>query len=169
MGEEGRARTRGNSRPQGPYSQEKAAIGGCGPMTAQRLFSNLAASIRAFESEETKAKRLALKRQKELRAVTERISAYARTVHKRFPTGDVVVSECDLAEQLRKRTDVVVTALNLLLSEQKVHRAPLSGYWHVKVFGRTLRAANTNFAPFDFRRLKTKFPYIMLIPQTKFL
>ena len=80
-----------------------------------------------------------------------------------------MVSECDLAEQLRKRTDVVVTALNLLLSEQKVHRAPLSGYWHVKVFGRTLRAANTNFAPFDFRRLKTKFPYIMLIPQTKFL
>ena len=40
---------------------------------------------------------------------------------------------------------------------------------HVKVFGPTLRAANTNFNPFDFRRLKTKFPYIMLIPQTKFL
>src|SRR5215471_11865525 len=40
---------------------------------------------------------------------------------------------------------------------------------HVKVFGPTLRAANTNFSPFDFRRLKTKFPYIMLIPQTKFL
>jgi len=40
---------------------------------------------------------------------------------------------------------------------------------HVKVFGPTLKAANTNFAPFDFRRLKTKFPYIMLIPQTKFL
>ena len=32
---------------------------------------------------------------------------------------------------------------------------------HVKVYGPTLRAANTNFAPFDFRRLKTKFPYIM--------
>jgi 2-polyprenyl-6-methoxyphenol hydroxylase-like FAD-dependent oxidoreductase len=39
----------------------------------------------------------------------------------------------------------------------------------VKVFGPTLRAANTNFNPIDFRRLKTKFPYIMLIPQTKFL
>lgn len=88
-----------------------------------------AASLKAFESEGTKAKRLELKRQKELRAVTERISAYAHTVHQQFPTGDVVVSERDLAEQLRKRPDVVVTALNLLLNEQKVQRAPLSGYW----------------------------------------
>jgi hypothetical protein len=93
----------------------------------------VAVSIRALESEETKAKRLELKRQKELRAVTERISAYARTVHKRFPTGDVVVSECDLAARLRKRPDVVVTALNLLLNEQKVQRAPLSGYWKLNV------------------------------------
>src|SRR5215467_7421859 len=46
---------------------------------------------------------------------------------------------------------------------------PLHKLRHVKIFGPTLRAANTNFAPFDFRRLKTKFPYIMLIPQTKFL
>jgi GTP cyclohydrolase II len=86
-------------------------------------------SIRAFVSEETKARRLELKRQKELRVLAERISAYARRVHKQFPTGDVVVSERDLAEQLRKRTDMVVTALNLLLNEQKVQRAPLSGYW----------------------------------------
>jgi hypothetical protein len=89
----------------------------------------VAVSIRAFESEETKAKRLELKRQKELRALTERISAYARNVHKQFPTGDVVVSERDLAEQLRKRTDMVVTALNLLLNDRKVQRAPLNGYW----------------------------------------
>jgi 2-polyprenyl-6-methoxyphenol hydroxylase-like FAD-dependent oxidoreductase len=46
---------------------------------------------------------------------------------------------------------------------------PLHKLRHVKVFGPTLRAANTSFNPFDFRRLKTKFPYIMLIPQTKFL
>jgi len=46
---------------------------------------------------------------------------------------------------------------------------PVHKLRHVKVFGPTLRAANMNFAPFDFRRLKTKFPYIMLIPQTKFL
>ena len=41
---------------------------------------------------------------------------YARTVHKQFPTGDAVVSERDLAEQLHKRTEVVVTALHLLLA-----------------------------------------------------
>jgi hypothetical protein len=46
-----------------------------------------------------------------------------------FPTGDVVVSERDLAERLRKRTDVVVHALNLLLNEQKLQRVSLSGYW----------------------------------------
>jgi 2-polyprenyl-6-methoxyphenol hydroxylase-like FAD-dependent oxidoreductase len=46
---------------------------------------------------------------------------------------------------------------------------PLHQLRHVKVFGPTLRAANTSFNPIDFRRLKTKFPYIMLIPQTKFL
>jgi hypothetical protein len=89
----------------------------------------VAVSIRALESEEAKAKRLELRRQKELRALTERISAYARTIHQRSPSGDVVVSECDLAEQLRKRTVIVVTALDLLLNEQKVQRAPLSGYW----------------------------------------
>jgi hypothetical protein len=89
----------------------------------------VAISIRAFESEGAKAKRLELKRQKEVRALTQRISTYARSIHERFPTGDVVVIERDLAEQLRKRPDVVVTALNLLLNEQKVQRAPLSGYW----------------------------------------
>jgi hypothetical protein len=88
-----------------------------------------AASIRVFESEETKRKRAELKKQKELRSLTESISVYGRTVHQRFPTGDVVVSERDLAEQLRKRPEAVVTALNLLLNEQKVQRAPLNGYW----------------------------------------
>jgi DNA-binding GntR family transcriptional regulator len=56
-----------------------------------------------------------------------------RNVHQRFPTGDVVVSEEDLAEQLRNRSDAVVTALNLLLNEQKVERAPLSGYWKLNL------------------------------------
>jgi len=41
--------------------------------------------------------------------------------------GDVIVSERDLPEQLRKRPDAVV--LNLLLNEQKVQKAPLNGYW----------------------------------------
>jgi len=77
----------------------------------------------------SRTKRAELKKQKELRALTDKISVYAHDVHQQFPTGDVVVSERDLAEQLRKRPDAVVTALNLLLNEQKVQRAPLSGYW----------------------------------------
>ena len=55
------------------------------------------------------------------------------TVHQRYPTGDVIVCERDLAEQLRKRPDAVAIALNLLLSEQKVQRAPLRGYWKLNV------------------------------------
>ena len=45
----------------------------------------------------------------------------------------MIVSELDLAEQLRKRPDTVATALNLLLNEQKVQRATLSGYWKLHV------------------------------------
>ena len=45
-----------------------------------------------------------------------------------YPTGDVIASERDFAEEFRKRPDVVITALNLLLSEQKVQRVPLRGY-----------------------------------------
>jgi len=88
-----------------------------------------AASVRAFEPEETKARRADLKRQKELRSLAQRISTYAQTVRQQFPTGEVIVSERDLAEQLRKRPEAVVTALNLLLNQQKVQRAPLNGYW----------------------------------------
>ena len=46
---------------------------------------------------------------------------------------------------------------------------PLLKLRHVKIYGPTLRIANSDFSPVDFRRLKTKFPYIMLVPQTKFL
>jgi 2-polyprenyl-6-methoxyphenol hydroxylase-like FAD-dependent oxidoreductase len=46
---------------------------------------------------------------------------------------------------------------------------PLHQLRHVKIYGPTIRTANTPFTPIDFRRLKTRFPYIMLIPQTKFL
>ena len=87
------------------------------------------ASVKVFESEESKTKRALQMRRKELRVLADRISDYARTVHQQFPTGEVVVSERDLAEQLRKRPDVVVTALNLLLNEQRVQRGTLSGYW----------------------------------------
>ena len=40
---------------------------------------------------------------------------------------------------------------------------------HAKVYGPTLRSAGSSFSPFDFRRLKTRFPYVMLIPQPRFL
>ena len=70
---------------------------------------------------------------KELRALADKISTYGRNVHQRYPTGDVVVSERDLAEQLCKRPDSVAIALDLLLGKQKVQRAPLSGYWKLNV------------------------------------
>jgi hypothetical protein len=86
-----------------------------------------------LETEQAKAQRAERNRKKELRTLADRISTYGRNVHQRYPTGDVVVSECDLAEQLRKRPDAVATALNLLLGEQKVERAPLNGYWKLNV------------------------------------
>jgi hypothetical protein len=93
----------------------------------------VAMSVRAFETDRSRAKRAERNRKKELRSLAERISSYGHTVHRRYPSGDVIVSERDLAEQFRKRPDAVVTALNLLLNEQKVERAPLDGYWKLNV------------------------------------
>ncbi len=84
---------------------------------------------RALQTEEARSKRTERKTKKDLRSLAERISGYGRSVHRCYPTGDVVVSERDLAERLRKHPDAVVTALNLLLNEQKVQKAPLNGYW----------------------------------------
>ncbi len=89
--------------------------------------------LRVLESDGVRAKRTERNRKTELRSLAERISSYARTVHQRYPTGDVIVSERDLAEEFRKRPDAVITALNLLLSEQKVQKAPLRGYWKLNV------------------------------------
>lgn len=85
--------------------------------------------LRVFDTDEARAKRAERNKKKELRSLAERISSYGQIVHQRYPTGDVIVSERDLAEQLRRRPDAVVAALNLLLNEQKVQRAPLNGYW----------------------------------------
>jgi hypothetical protein len=94
----------------------------------------IAATCRWYsETDEVRDQRAQRRNKRELRALADRISAYGRNVHHRYPTGDVVVSECDLAEQLRKRPDSVATALDLLLGEQKVQRAPLSGYWKLNV------------------------------------
>jgi 2-polyprenyl-6-methoxyphenol hydroxylase-like FAD-dependent oxidoreductase len=46
---------------------------------------------------------------------------------------------------------------------------PLHQLRHAKIYGPTLRAANSSFTPVDLRRLKTRFPYIFLVPQAKFL
>ena len=91
----------------------------------------MAAACRiCLETEQAKVQRAERNRKKELRTLANRISSYGRSVHQRYP---MVVSECDLAEQLRKRPDAVATALNLLLGEQKVQRAPLNGYWKLNV------------------------------------
>jgi hypothetical protein len=89
--------------------------------------------LRALESDGVRAKRAERNKKKELRSLAERISSHGHTVQQRYPSGDVIVSERDLAEQLRKRPEAVATALNLLLTEQKVQRAPLRGYWKLNV------------------------------------
>jgi hypothetical protein len=89
--------------------------------------------MRVLETDEARAKSAECKKKKDLRSLADKISGYGKGVHQRYPTGDVVVSEQDLAEQLRKRPDAVATALDLLLREQKVQRAPLSGYWKLNV------------------------------------
>src|SRR5207237_8833942 len=90
-------------------------------------------TIRCGETDVERFKREQRNRNEELRALADRISTYRRKVHQQYLTGDVVVSERDLAEQLRKRPDTVATALNLLLGEQKVQKAALSGYWKLNV------------------------------------
>ena len=90
-----------------------------------------AVSLRLTESEAARKKRIEETKKKELRAVANRISHYAKSVRARYPNGVVVVSEEDLAAQLRKRPDYIVSALNALLNEQKVERAPVTGYWRL--------------------------------------
>jgi hypothetical protein len=89
--------------------------------------------LRALETDEVRAKRAERNNQKGLRSLAEKISSYGLIVHQRYPTGDVIVCERDLAGQLRKRPDAVATALKLLLREEKVQRAPLKGYWKLNV------------------------------------
>ncbi|HXA06227.1 MAG TPA: FAD-dependent oxidoreductase [Bryobacteraceae bacterium] len=54
--------------------------------------------------------------------------------------------------------------LDQLELAEKVHKIP-----HSKVYGPSFMTSNGLFQPFDLRRLKTKFPYILMIPQSKFL
>jgi 2-polyprenyl-6-methoxyphenol hydroxylase-like FAD-dependent oxidoreductase len=47
---------------------------------------------------------------------------------------------------------------------EKLHQIP-----HTKISGPTLQFANGPFRPFDLGRLKTRFPYILMVPQVRFL
>ena len=47
---------------------------------------------------------------------------------------------------------------------EKLHEIP-----HTKMTGPTLQFANGPFRPFDLGRLKTRFPYILMVPQVRFL
>jgi hypothetical protein len=90
-----------------------------------------AVSLRLSETEGAREKRIREARKKELRAIANRISQYAKSLRKRFPDGAVVVSEEDLAAHLHKRPEYIVCALQALLNEQKVERTPLTGYWRL--------------------------------------
>jgi 2-polyprenyl-6-methoxyphenol hydroxylase-like FAD-dependent oxidoreductase len=46
----------------------------------------------------------------------------------------------------------------------KLHEIP-----HTKISGPTIKFADGAFRPFDLGRLKTQFPYILLVPQVRFL
>jgi len=92
-----------------------------------------AVCMRALEPEDSRSKRAEQRKGKELRSLADRIAQYGQSMHQRYPTGDVVVSQGDLATRLRKRPDDVATALSLLFDEQKVQRAPLNGYWKLNV------------------------------------
>src|SRR6202795_5181589 len=47
---------------------------------------------------------------------------------------------------------------------EKLHKIP-----HTKISGPTLQFADGPFTPFDLGRLKTRFPYILMVPQVRFL
>lgn len=47
--------------------------------------------------------------------------------------------------------------------------APLHQFRHSKASGPTIQFPTGPFRPFDLSRLKTKFPYILMIPQVQFL
>lgn len=85
------------------------------------------------ETDEVRAQRANQRRENELLRVASKISSYARDIHRRYPDGDVVISDTDLAQQLHKPQELVTTALAILLDQQRVQRAPLAGYWKLNV------------------------------------
>ena len=98
-------------------------------ITCAGVAAGVALAAKRYLENAAGVQRADLKREKDLRTLARKISSYARNVHKRYPTGDVVVSQVDLAMQLRKSPDAVAAALSLMLGEQRVQRAALNGYW----------------------------------------
>jgi 2-polyprenyl-6-methoxyphenol hydroxylase-like FAD-dependent oxidoreductase len=72
----------------------------------------------------------------------------------------------DFDRQFRGDTlhPAILEVLDQIGLAEKLHRLP-----HVKWYGPTFLAADGPFTPIDLRRLKTRFPYIMLVPQERFL
>ena len=85
------------------------------------------------ETEEGRAQKAEQKQQTELNRVASQISNYAQRVHTRYPDGDVVISDLDLAHQLRKPQEMVAKALAMLSEQKQVQRAPVAGYWKLNV------------------------------------
>ena len=81
------------------------------------------------ETEEQRAEKAKQKRENELSKVAKQISNYARDLHKRYPTGEIVISDDDLCKQLHKPHELVASALTMLLEQNQAQRAPLAGYW----------------------------------------
>jgi hypothetical protein len=69
------------------------------------------------------------KGEKDIQKLADKISKFGRETHAVYPTGDVIVSEDDLAVRLRKPQEKIAKALEKLLGEGKVERARLAGYW----------------------------------------
>jgi 2-polyprenyl-6-methoxyphenol hydroxylase-like FAD-dependent oxidoreductase len=58
----------------------------------------------------------------------------------------------------------VMEILDQIGLAERLHQIP-----HTKISGPTLQFANGPFRPFDLGRLKTRFPYILMVPQSRFL
>jgi 2-polyprenyl-6-methoxyphenol hydroxylase-like FAD-dependent oxidoreductase len=72
----------------------------------------------------------------------------------------------DFDRQFRGDTlhPAILEILDQIGLAEGLHRLP-----HVKWYGPTFLADDGPFTPIDLRRLKTRFPYIMLVPQERFL
>jgi 2-polyprenyl-6-methoxyphenol hydroxylase-like FAD-dependent oxidoreductase len=72
----------------------------------------------------------------------------------------------DFDRQFRGDTlhPAILEVLDQIGLADELHRLP-----HVKWYGPTFLAADGSFTPIDLRSLKSRFPYIMLIPQERFL